>query len=163
MNIDDPTEPDSDAFDLMIGRAREEMAEKLRFNSRTYGLNSRWTWSMDLDGGVVRFGNDDGQVMAAPVQIIGMTDAEGRTWVWGCDNTSLPQHLCEHATMTKAFAAECGIDRLTTPVVHTTQDEAWDLLVLAVLLSGAQGGMRGERTGSTYFMTHGAPVSEEQR
>jgi hypothetical protein len=163
MIMDDPTEPDLEAFDLMIGRAREELVEKIRFNARTFGLVDRCPWSLDLAGGFVRFGMDDGRVLVAPMQIVGMLHMASRTWVWGSDNPSVPQDLRGHATMTKAFAAECGIDRLKEPAVQTTEGEAWDLMALAVLLSSSQGGMKGQRAGSPVFMTHGTPIYEQRR
>lgn len=147
----------SDAeIDAVFERATAELDAKTAVHAGTWHLDTS-AWAVDLEVGTIRFTNDQGWTITAPVQVVGTYNSDDGTFLWGWDHPSVPAPVAVDAGLVRDFGAAQGLELLTTRKVEISEAEAWELTALAVHLAGEQGGYRGP-SGSTYvFMTFGEP------
>jgi hypothetical protein len=141
--------------DLTLARAEEELKLKTAFALETWGLGQGGEWAVDLDEGTIRFTNDKGWEITAPVQVVGTFNTVDGTWLWGWDHPSVPEPASHDAQLVHAFGEKYGLAALTTRKIQADETDAWTFTALACHLAGAQGGYRGPAGTTHVFMTYG--------
>jgi hypothetical protein len=141
--------------DLTLARAEEDLRLKTGFALSTWGLGQGGNWAADLDAGTIRFTNDKGWEIEAPVQVIGTLDTVDGTWLWGWDHPSVPEPLGEHARRARVFGEKYALEAFTTRKIAASEEDAWTFTAVAGYLAGAQGGYRGPAGTALVFMTYG--------
>lgn len=153
-----PEQPPLDAdaeIDLVFARAEEELDLKTEIAASTWGLGSGASWDADLEAGTIRFVNDKGWQITAPVQVVGSLNTADGTWLWGWDHPSVAEPISQHAQLVREFGAKHGLEALTTRMIEAGEEDGWTFTALACHLAGAQGGYRGPSGTTMIFMTFG--------
>ncbi|MBO9713996.1 DUF6882 domain-containing protein [Sphingomonas sp.] len=150
--VDTPASEDAD-IDAVFERAAEELSLKTSIAVETWGLGSGGDYSVDLEAGIIRFNNDRGWQISAPVQVIGTYNSQDGSWLWGWDHPSVPAPVSKHAALVRDFGARHGLEVLTTRKVAVEEADAWNFTALACHLACAQGAYRGPTGTTLVFMT----------
>lgn len=123
-----------------------------------WGFGRTKRWDADLVNGTIKF-TDPGQVVLAPVQVIGSFLLDDHDWLWAWGNPKIAYELARDARLVRHYGRERGIARFDEPRIRCTMDDAWDFTALAAQLSEATGAYRGPAGGDLYaFMTFGKPA-----
>ena len=143
------------SYDELLAAAAEELRAKTEAHCNAWRLHEAHDWSLNQDDGRLVILFADGVVARAEAQLIGRLDTAAETWMWAWNNPSIDRQLCRHAQRVQAFGKKHGIEQLTAPTWHATEEEAWGLTALACKLCDAQGAYRGPAGTTHIFMTFG--------
>lgn len=147
--------PHSKEFQTLLDASMEELRLKTAEAQKAWGLGTFDRWDIDQQAGNLVFSNADGTTAVAPAQIIGSFNASDNSWLWAWDNPSIVDDRKLNALKLKEYGEKHRIEKLTTRKWTGTEDDAWEMVALAVKLCDAQGAYRGP-SGSTYvFITFG--------
>ncbi|QZZ19484.1 hypothetical protein J5X98_19270 [Leptothermofonsia sichuanensis E412] len=105
--------PEPPAYPILLARSMEELHFKTQAQEQLW-LLGQCNWEVDQEQGSIRFTNPRGQIITAPVQIIGTYNTLNGTWLWGWDHPSVVPALQNHASTLHDYGKAQGIDRLTT-------------------------------------------------
>lgn len=130
-----------------LSARQEVLARRLKLR------DARWT--VDQTSGLIQFDRRDGVVISAPVQIIGSWNPRTSLFTWGWDHPSVRTRLRASAERTRWFGDKHGLNELTSPTVHITEDEAWRLTAVAMKINASAGAYRAPTGGPVIFMTMG--------
>lgn len=143
--------------DATLARSLKDLQDKTQANIDAWGLGSTERWDVDLEAGLISF-SGDGQVVVAPVQVIGTYNSQDGTWLWGWDHPSVPEALASDARLARDFGERYRLAAFTTREVTCDEQDAWQFTALACHLAGAAGAYRGP-SGTTFaFMTFREPM-----
>ena len=123
-------------YEALVEQSLEELRLKTAAHDGTWRLGEA-AWSVDQDAGTIAFDAGRGVVATAPVQVVGTYNTDDGTWLWGWDHPSVVPALQEHARRVRDFGQSHGVERLVTPKLACTQDEAWAFTALACKLCDA--------------------------
>ncbi|WOB44315.1 hypothetical protein HNI00_15070 [Thermoleptolyngbya oregonensis NK1-22] len=146
--------PQPPAYPILLSRSMEELHFKTQAQEQ-FWLLGQCNWEVDQEQGSIRFTNPRGQIITAPVQIIGTYNTLDGTWLWGWDHPAVVPALQHHARALRDYGAAQGVDRLTTRKLHCSEPEAWELTALACCLCHAEGAYCGPAGTTLVFMTFG--------
>ena len=123
----------------------------------SWHLDQAERWSVDMDEGLIRFVLPDGMHASAPVQIVGTTNSDDGSFLWGWDHPSVPPELAEHAELARAFGEAHGLPEYSNRKVECDDMRAWEFAAVAMRLGGASGTYRGQASETAcVWMTFGA-------
>ena len=127
-------------FDVptFIAQSMEGMQTATAAHCAAWHLDDAEQWSVDMDSGLIVFQLPGGMVATAPVQIIGTSNSEDGTFLWGWDHPSVPAELAQHAHLARVFGQAHGLQAYTTRKIACDDAQAWEFAALAMRL-GALG------------------------
>ncbi len=137
-------------------RATREMKLKQQRNAARWGLGDHEHWHADLRLGHILFSRPGGELLMAPVQLIGSYDPTESRWRWGWDHPPAHAAVTRAAELVRRFGEVYGLAALTTREIQCTEDQAWRFTAMALHLSEAEGAYRGRAGETLSFMTFGA-------
>lgn len=139
-----------------IAQSVEGMKAATSAHCATWHLDEAERWSVDMDEGLIRFALPGGTQASAPVQIIGTTNSDDGSFLWGWDHPSVPAELGEHAELARAFGEAHGLPEYSNRKVACDEMQAWEFVAVAMRLGGATGTYRGQASATAYvWMTFG--------
>lgn len=94
---------------VYIAQSLEGMKAATAAHCGSWHLDQAERWSVDMDEGLIRFVLPDGMHASAPVQIVGTTNSDDGSFLWGWDHPSVPPELAEHAELARAFGEAHGL------------------------------------------------------
>ena len=121
----------------------------------SWHLDQAERWSVDMDEGLIRFVLPDGMHASAPVQIVGTTNSDDGSFLWGWDHPSVPPELAEHAELAQPSAKpmDCpstAIEKSNATTCGPGNSPPWPC-------RGASGTYRGQASETAcVWMTFGA-------
>lgn len=145
-------------FDIegFISGSLEGLQMTTAAHNGTWHFGEEKSWNVDQDTGQIVFSFADGVIASAQAQIVGTFNSRDNTFMWGWDHPSVVPALQENALRVKAFGEEHGVGELITQKVQCNEKRAWDYTALAMRLSEANGGYRGEASPGTFvFLNFG--------
>lgn len=150
---DTPTPFDVQAF---IAQSMAGMQAATTAHCATWHLDEAEQWSVDMDSGLIVFQLPGGVVASAPVQIVGTSNSEDGSFLWGWDHPSVPAELAEHAQLALAFGRAHGLHAYTTRKVDCDDSQAWEFAAVAMRLGEASGTYRAQASETAHvWMTFG--------
>ncbi len=152
--MSDTTTPfDVQAF---IAQSMAGMQAATTAHCATWHLDEAEQWSVDMDSGLIVFQLPGGVVATAPVQIVGTSNSEDGSFLWGWDHPSVPAELAEHAQLALAFGRAHGLHAYTTRKVDCDDSLAWEFAAVAMRLGEASGTYRAQASETAHvWMTFG--------
>ena len=94
---------------------------------------------------------------SAPVQIVGTTNSDDGSFLWGWDHPSVPPELAEHAELARAFGEAHGLPSTAIEKSNATTCGPGEFAAVAMRLGGASGTYRGQASETAcVWMTFGA-------
>lgn len=148
----------STPFDVQtfIAQSMEGMQAATAAHCAAWHLDDAEQWSVDMDSGLIVFQLPGGMVATAPVQIIGTSNSEDGSFLWGWDHPSVPAELAEHAQLALAFGRAHGLQAYTTRKVACDDAQAWEFAAVAMRLGEANGTYRAQASETAHvWMTFG--------
>lgn len=152
--MSDTTKP----FDVQnfIAQSMEGMQAAITAHCATWHLDEAEQWSVDMDSGLIVFQLPGGIVATAPVQIVGTSNSEDGSFLWGWDHPSVPAELAEHAQLALAFGRAHGLSAYTERKVECDDAQAWEFSAVAMRLGEASGTYRAQASETAHvWMTFG--------
>ncbi|MCU6618292.1 hypothetical protein H4P35_14545 [Achromobacter sp. 77] len=150
---DIPTPFDVQAF---IAQSMEGMQAATAAHCATWHLDEAEQWSVDMDSERIVFQLPGGVVASAPVQIIGTSNSDDGSFLWGWDHPSVPAELAEHAQLALAFGRAHGLTAYTTRKIICDDSQAWEFAAVAMRLGEATGTYRAQASDTAQvWMTFG--------
>ncbi|CAO3936782.1 DUF6882 domain-containing protein [Achromobacter mucicolens] len=152
--MSDTTTPfDVQAF---IAQSMAGMQAATTAHCATWHLDEAEQWSVDMDSGLIVFQLPGAVVATAPVQIVGTSNSEDGSFLWGWDHPSVPAELAEHAQLALAFGRAHGLHAYTTRKVDCDDSLAWEFAAVAMRLGEASGTYRAQASETAHvWMTFG--------
>lgn len=150
------SETQSEEPDATFRRSMREMKLKQQRNAARWGLGDREQWHADLKLGHILFSRPGGELLMAPVQLVGSYDPGQCRWHWGWDHPPAQAVVAHAAELVRRFGEVYGLADLTTREIQCTEDQAWRFTAMALHLSEAEGAYRGRAGKKISFMTFGA-------
>ena len=152
--MSDTTTPfDVQAF---IAQSMAGMQAATTAHCATWHLDEAEQWSVDMDSERIVFQLPGGVVATAPVQIVGTSNSEDGSFLWGWDHPSVPAELAEHAQLALAFGRAHGLHAYTTRKVDCDDSLAWEFAAVAMRLGEASGTYRAQASETAHvWMTFG--------
>lgn len=142
---------------VYIAQSVEGMKAATAAHCGSWRLDQAERWSVDMDEGLIRFVLPDGMHASAPVQIVGTTNSDDGSFLWGWDHPSVPPELAEHAELARAFGEAHGLPEYSNRKVECDDMQAWEFAAVAMRLGGASGTYRGQASETaSVWMTFGA-------
>ncbi len=142
--------------EAFIAQSVEGLKMSTAAHKELWRLGEEVSWNLDQNDGKLVFSFSDGTVASAPAQIIGTLNATDGTFMWAWNHPSVLNALQVSAFAVKAFGQEYALRKLTTQTIPCSETQAWEYTALAMRLSEANGGYRGEANPGTFvFMTFG--------
>ena len=142
-----------ESADVVFERAEDEFVRKAeRYRSLLSEEVSHF--EVDLDAGTITF-TGPGQVITAPIQVVGTYDTLDGTFLWAWDHPSVPEPLAADARLARAFGRRNELSLFTTRKVECSEDDAWLFTGVALYLSGAEGSYRAPFGTTLVFLTFG--------
>lgn len=142
---------------VYIAQSLEGMKAATAAHCGSWHLDQAERWSVDMDEGLIRFVLPDGMHASAPVQIVGTTNSDDGSFLWGWDHPSVPPELAEHAELARAFGEAHGLPEYSNRKVECDDMRAWEFAAVAMRLGGASGTYRGQASETaSVWMTFGA-------
>ena len=135
-----------------LNQAKAEMEAKTNAHENRWQI-SKTTWSIDRDRKIIKFKNQNLDVITAAVQIIGTYDTAEESWIWGWDNPYVSRGMDDHARKMLAFGKEHSIPQLLQRKFKCPEKVCWDFAALACKLCISQGVYRGIKDTNRIFMT----------
>ena len=148
----------STPFDVQafIAQSIEGMQAATSAHCAAWHLDDAEQWSVDMDSGLIVFQLPGGIVASAPVQIVGTSNSEDGSFLWGWDHPSVPAELSEHAQLALAFGRAHGLAAYTTRKVACDDALAWEFAAVAMRLGEASGTYRAQASDTAHvWMTFG--------
>ncbi|QVQ27813.1 DUF6882 domain-containing protein [Achromobacter deleyi] len=145
-------------FDVQafIAQSVEGLRAATSAHCATWHLDEAEQWSVDMDSGLIVFQLPGGLVATSPVQIIGTSNSEDASFLWGWGHPSVPAELSEHAQLAQAFGQAHGLDAYTTRKTPCDDDKAWEFVAVAMRLGEASGAYRAQASETAHvWMTFG--------
>jgi len=90
-------------------------------------------------------------------QIIGSFDTSQGTWLWAWDNPGVATPLTTANRQLREYGKQHGLEKLTRAEWKATEQDAWEMAAMDMLICQAQGAYRGPAGDAYVFMTFGAP------
>jgi len=146
--------PEPPDYPILLARSLEELRFKTQAQDQLW-LLGQCAWEVDQQQGTILFTNPRGQIITAPVQIIGTYNTLDGSWLWGWDHPSVVSALQKNAYALRDYGEAQGLVRLTTSKLHCSEQEAWEFTALACCLCHAEGAYRGPAGTTLVFMTFG--------
>jgi hypothetical protein len=146
---------DGSEAERLIARARAQLELKTRNHLDTWGLATDGRWDASLETGVITFTTGRGWIVTAPFQVVGTYHTEDGTWLWGWDHPSVHPDLAQDAWRARRFGERYGLEAYTTPMIASTEEDAWNFTALACHLSESQGAYSGPDGATRLFLTFG--------
>ncbi len=104
---------DDETNDL-IARGRQTLFANQQDMLAAWGFEKTKRWDADLNAGTITF-TDPGQIVIAPVQVIGSFVVEDHSWLWSWANPNVDFELTRHARLVRHYGIERGIERFQAP------------------------------------------------
>ena len=90
------------------------------------------------------------------MQIVGTSNSEDSSFLWGWDHPSVPAELAEHAQLALAFGKAHGLEAYTHRQVPCDDALAWEFTAVAMRLGEASGSYRARASETAHvWMTFG--------
>lgn len=145
-------------FDVQafIAQSLEGMQAATSAHCATWHLDEAEQWSVDMDQESIVFQLPGGITATAPVQIVGTSNSDDGSFLWGWDHPSVPAELSEHAQLALAFGRAHGLPAYTHRKVQCDDAMAWEFTAVAMRLGEATGTYRAQASDTAYvWMTFG--------
>lgn len=158
--------PATATFDLnaFTAASLDALAAANDAHEREWHLGHAESWNVDQPTGRLVFSFKKGVFVTTRVQIVGTWSRKGGSFLWGWDHPSVLPPLQHAARRVREFGLEHAIPDLTEQKVACDEQRAWEFTALAMRLSNASGGYRGEaRPGAFVFMTFDDVVASRRR
>lgn len=138
-----------------IRQSVEGLKAQTAAHSGTWRLGQESKWNVDQDKAEIVFTFPDGVVARAPVQIIGTLNTESNSFLWGWDHPSIVPALRKHAAAAREWGEKNNVQKFTTRLVPTSEEEAWQFTAVAARIAHANGAYRARAGAVLVFVTFG--------
>ncbi len=142
-------------IDAYMEEAKEHLATLTRGHQTSWGLGSADWWDADQETGMITWSFSDGRIVESPFQIIGTYSTKDGTFLWGWDHPSVTEPVRKDAQLVLDFGREHDLGFLQERKLECSEEAAWDLVALAVLICDRQGAYRGTAGTTSILMTFG--------
>jgi hypothetical protein len=148
-------EPEFDV-QTFVAQSVEGMKLATTAHCATWHLDEAENWSVNQTDGRIVFCLPDNIIATAPVQIVGTSNSEDGSFLWGWDHPSVISPLAEHARLVRSFGEKYVVPQYITQKVACNEDQAWEFVALAMRLGRANGTYRGRASPTAHvWMTFG--------
>ena len=93
------------------------------------------TWDLDLDNGVITFGNEQRTGIAARFQILGTYSADDATWLWSWSHPELSK---KSEVVARVRDEHPDVPEFSTPTFACSEIKAWSLAAAAAHAARAE-------------------------
>lgn len=138
-----------------IDGAVTDMRAKTDAHAKQWRLGRETAWNVDQDKGEIEFSFPDGQVLRAPVQIVGTYNRQEQVFQWAWGHSSVVAAMRRHAESARQWGVRNRQAKYASRVIPATQEEAFQFTAVAASLSGAKGVYRGQTGTAWVYMTFG--------
>jgi len=139
----------------IVKQARQDLDTLTKFHEQHWQMSKANAWHDDREKATIAWTFDNGKIVIAPMQIIGVYDKQSKTFTWSWDDPGIPGPLRQDAEAVRVYAVQNGITGLQQKTLACSEDDAWSYTALASNMGGRQGAFRGDEGDTITFMTFG--------
>jgi hypothetical protein len=143
------------AYEKLTSISMKKLLFQTEIHDKTWGISRAAKSNLDQDTGTITWTFADGQIVEAPVQVIGTYNRTDNSFLWSWANPSVVSALHINALLARSYGEKHGVKDLASPLAHVSEEQAWEFAAIANHLSKSSGAYRAGAGGPIVYVTFG--------
>jgi hypothetical protein len=130
---------DTQQYKNLLKQSREYLLEQQEIITKKYGINDYLQMDFEQETGEMVFTLKGGKKVIMSFHVVGSISDRSNTWMWSWDNPYMLENVTEEMLKVKAFGADNGIEKLTSPKWQGSDDDGWEMTAIAAWVLKSKG------------------------